>query len=78
VSLAIQIVGSVLILLAFVAAQAGRMAVTSRRYLLLNVVGSCALAVSAVAGSQWGFLALEAVWTAVSLASLLRSNSSAP
>ena len=71
--LSVQIVGSALILLAFVGAQAGRLLVTSRFYLLLNVVGSCALAVSAVAGSQWGFVALEVVWTAVSLAGLVRS-----
>jgi hypothetical protein len=73
VPLSVQIVGSALILLAFVAAQAGRMLVTSRRYLLLNAVGSCALAVSAVASSQWGFVALEVVWTAVSMAGLVRS-----
>jgi hypothetical protein len=70
--LSVQIAGSALVLLAFVGAQAGRMQVSSRLYLLLNVIGSCALAVSAVAGSQWGFLALEAVWTAVSLAGLIR------
>ena len=71
--LSVQIFGSALILLAFVGAQAGSLLVTSRSYLLLNVVGSCALAVSAVAGSQWGFVALEVVWTAVSLAGLVRS-----
>jgi hypothetical protein len=78
VTLSVQIVGSALILLAFVGAQSGRMLLTSRPYLLLNVVGSCGLAVSAVAGSQWGFVALEVVWTAVSLAGLIRSYSSGP
>ncbi len=77
VPLWVQIVGSALILLAFVGAQAGRLQVTTRSYLVLNVVGSSALAVSAVAGSQWGFVALEVVWTAVSLAGLVRSYGSA-
>jgi len=68
----IQIIGSTLVLLAFVAAQAGRMQITSRVYLALNAIGSSGLAVSAAAGSQWGFLALEGVWTAVSVAGLVR------
>jgi hypothetical protein len=70
--LSVQIVGSALVLVAFVAAQAGRMLLTSRAYLWLNAVGSSALLVSAVAGSQWGFVALECAWTAVSVAGLIR------
>ena len=77
-SLSVQIAGSALILLAFVGAQSGRMKVSSRLYLWLNVIGSCALAISALAGSQWGFLALEAVWTAVSLAGLIKIRGSSP
>jgi hypothetical protein len=78
VPLSVQIVGSALILLAFLGAQSGRILVSSRLYLMLNVVGSCGLAVSAFAGSQWGFVALEVVWTAASVAGLVRSYSSPP
>lgn len=71
----IQIVGALLILAAYVAVQLDRMQPHSRLYLTLNLVGSVILAVLAVAASQWGFVLLEAVWTAVSawgLATALR------
>jgi hypothetical protein len=65
-SLSVQLLGSALILIAFAAAQGGRMSQNSRRYLGLNVLGSFALGISALAAAQWGFLALEAVWMTVS------------
>jgi hypothetical protein len=52
----IQIAGSVLILVAFGLAQVGVLDVKSRRYLVLNFVGSAVLAVDAAVGAQWGFL----------------------
>lgn len=63
---AVQLVGALLVLAGFALAQAGRIDATSRSYLLLNLVGSAALAVEAYAGSQWGFLLLEAAWAVVS------------
>ncbi len=72
-SLLVQLVGSALILIAFIAAQTGHLVPASRRYLMLNAVGSLALAVSAVVEAQWGFLVLEAVWSAVSIHGLWRS-----
>ncbi len=72
-SLLVQLIGSALILVAFIAAQTERLLPTSRVYLTLNAVGSLGLAVSAVVEAQWGFLALEAVWSAVSLDGLRRS-----
>jgi len=71
--LLVQLAGSALVLIAFVAAQAERLAPSSRSYLVLNLAGSLALAVSAVVEAQWGFLALEAVWSAVSFHGLRRS-----
>ncbi len=68
-----QIVGSLLVLLAFLAGQTGRLTPTSRAYLALNVVGSLGLAGSAIVESQWGFLALEAAWSAASIDGLRRS-----
>ena len=63
----VQIVGAMLILVAFAAAQFGVMNQHSRLYLALNFVGSLILAVLAWQERQWGFLLLETVWAAVSL-----------
>ena len=74
---AIQILGALLILVAFAGAQAGRMVPHSRLYLVLNLVGSVILAVLAAIDSQLGFLLLEAVWAVVSawgLAQVMRGR----
>ena len=63
----VQIVGAILILVAFAAAQFGAMDPHSRLYLVLNFAGSLILAVLAWREHQWGFLLLETVWAAVSL-----------
>lgn len=63
----VQIVGALLILVAFTAAQFGAMDPHSRQYLVLNFVGSLILAVLAWHERQWGFLLLETVWAIVSL-----------
>jgi len=66
----IQVVGALLILVAFTAVQLERMRPDSRLYLALNLVGSAILAVLAFLGSQWGFVLLESVWAIVSAWSL--------
>lgn len=68
----IQVVGALLILAGFAAAQFGRLRVDSQAYLVLNLVGSAILAVLAWEERQWGFLLLETVWALVSLWSLSR------
>jgi uncharacterized membrane protein len=73
----IQVIGAILILVAFTAVQLERMRPDSRVYLSLNLAGSAVLAVLALLGSQWGFVLLESVWAAVSawgLAAALRSR----
>jgi hypothetical protein len=67
----IQVVGALLILVAFGAVQFERMETTSRAYLALNLAGSAILAVLALASSQWGFVLLEGVWAIVSAWGLL-------
>ncbi len=62
-----QIVGALLILLAYAAAQFEVMDQHSRAYLLLNLIGSAILAVLAWHERLWGFLLLEGVWAVVSL-----------
>ncbi len=68
----IQVIGALLILAGFAAAQFGWLRLDSRSYLLLNLFGSAVLAYLAWEERQAGFLLLEVVWAAVSLWSLVR------
>jgi len=68
----VQIVGALLILAGFTAAQMGKLSVESRAYLVLNLVGSVILAYLAVVEEQWGFVLLETVWAIVSAWGLVR------
>ena len=68
----IQVLGSLLILTAFAAAQRGAIAPTSKSYLLLNIVGSTILALLAALETQLGFLLLETGWALVSGRSLIK------
>jgi membrane-bound ClpP family serine protease len=63
----IQIVGAVLILVAFGALQRDALSPHSLAYLMLNFVGAAVLAAVAFVDSDWGFFLLEGVWTLVSL-----------
>ena len=67
-----QVVGAVLILIAFAALQRGTLEPHARSYLLLNLVGGLVLGWVAVAEKDWGFLLLETVWSAVSAWGLLQ------
>ncbi|RFU82967.1 hypothetical protein DY218_30275 [Streptomyces triticagri] len=70
-SISVQLAGAVLILGAFVLAQAGRMPFGSAGHLWLNFVGSSLLVIDAVAGGQWGFLLLEGAWGLYALLGLV-------
>ena len=68
----VQILGSLLILTAFAAAQRDLLSTESRTYLTLNLIGSAVLTVLAAHEQQWGFLLLEACWAMVSGWGLMR------
>lgn len=69
---AVQIVGSLLILAAFVAAMGGRLRQSSYAYLAANAAGSLVLTGTAMVSREWGFILLEGVWALVSIYSIAR------
>lgn len=69
----LQIVGAVLLLAGFVAAQLGVLHDSALPYLAINVVGAGALALVALREEEWGFLLLEGSWAAFSTAGVLRT-----
>jgi len=68
----VQVVGALLVLVPFAAQQFGKLNAEASAYLWPNAVGSAALAVLAAITGQWGFLLLEAVWSAVAARSIIR------
>jgi hypothetical protein len=66
----VEIVGAVTILVAFAAAQAGKLQQRTITYQLLNLLGSGVLATIAAMQLSWGFLLLEGSWAVISLLGL--------
>jgi hypothetical protein len=73
----VSLLGSLLILGAFVGGQLRKLAPSDLSYVLPNLAGSCLLAVVAMLEKQWGFLLLEGVWALVSLWSAVQHARSA-
>jgi hypothetical protein len=67
----VQVLGSLLVLAAFAAAQRGWLSTHSPSYLALNLVGASVLALLAAQEHQLGFLLLEFSWALVAGYSLV-------
>jgi hypothetical protein len=70
----VSVLGSLLVLGAYVASQFGYLSAKGLAYAFANIVGSGILAIVATLESQWGFLLLEGAWAAVSLVAVVRQK----
>jgi hypothetical protein len=70
---AVQMLGAVLVLVAFVFAQQHRLTTDSPAYLALNALGTGILAIVAGLNGDVGFTVLEGTWAVVSAVGLARS-----
>ena len=68
----VSVLGSLLVLVAYVASQFGWLSAKGSAYAFANIVGSGLLAVVAALEAQWGFLLLEGAWASVSLVAVVR------
>src|SRR5215212_5181349 len=68
----VSVLGSLLVLVAYVASQFGWLSAKGVAYAFANIVGSGILAVVAALEAQWGFLLLEGAWASVSLGAVVR------
>ena len=68
----VSVLGSLLVLGAYVASQFGYLSAKGLAYAFANIMGSGILAVVAVLEAQWGFLLLEGAWASVSLVAVVR------
>ena len=73
----VSVIGSFLVLVAYVASQFGYLGVKGSAYAFANIVGSGILAVVAALEAQWGFLLLEGAWASVSLVAVVRHRAKA-
>src|SRR5829696_7780962 len=70
----VSVLGSLLVLVAYVASQFGWLSLKGLSFAFANIVGSGILAVVAALEEQWGFLLLESAWALVSLVAVVRQR----
>jgi hypothetical protein len=70
----VSVLGSLLVLVAYVASQFGWLSGKGPTYAFANIAGSGLLAVVAALEAQWGFLLLEGAWMSVSLVAVVRQR----
>jgi hypothetical protein len=70
----VSVLGSLLVLVAYVASQFGWLSARGLSFAFANIVGSGILAVVAALEAQWGFLLLEGAWASVSLVAVMRQR----
>ena len=70
----VSVLGSLLVLLAYVANQFGWLSAKGFAYAFASIAGSGILAVIAALEAQWGFLLLEGAWASVSLVAVVRQR----
>lgn len=68
----VQVIGALLILVAFVLLQAGRVKPNAKSYLILNLLGAVILTTTAILERQPGFILLEGIWALVTVISIVR------
>ncbi|MEW6471425.1 MAG: hypothetical protein AB1679_04060 [Actinomycetota bacterium] len=69
----IQMIGALLVLGAFIAAQQHHLTIDSPMFLALNALGTGILAVVAAINGDLGFTLLEGVWAIISLRGFARA-----
>jgi hypothetical protein len=70
----VSVLGSLLVLIAYVASQFGWLSAKGLSFAFANIMGSGILAVVAALEAQWGFLLLEGAWALVSLAAVVKQR----